>query len=350
MTDIAKRFDANPLLRPCDVVPSLEGLDVECLLNPGVFEFKNKIWLLLRVAERPKQVAGRITTPVLKAAIPAGVSILEFEADDPDLIHTDSRLFSHKGATYLTTLSHLRLAESFDGVTFTVNKRPTLLGEGDLESFGIEDCRVTLLDGVYCLTYSAVSPSGVGVGLITTRDWETFERHGMIIPPSNKDCGLFPEKINGYYYALHRPSGVGIGGNYIWISKSPDLQFWGAHRCIAQTRPGTWDETRVGAGASPIRTRAGWLAIYHGANKDHRYCLGALLMDIDDPTHVVARSVEPIMEPLAEYERTGFFGNVVFTNGHIVRGDKVTIYYGASDEVICAADFSIEEILASLGV
>ena len=91
-------------------------------------------------------------------------------------------------------------------------------------------------------------------------------------------------------------------------------------KCIAMSRPGMWDSARVGAGAAPIRTESGWLEIYHGANKDNRYCLGALLLDLNDPSKVIARSNEPIMEPIAPYEQTGFFGNVIFTNGQIVEG------------------------------
>jgi predicted GH43/DUF377 family glycosyl hydrolase len=104
----------------------------------------------------------------------------------------------------------------------------------------------------------------------------------------------------------------------------------------------------VGAGAAPIRTAQGWLEIYHGANSEHRYCLGALLLDLHEPWKVLARSPEPIMEPNAEYERAGFFGNVIFTNGHVVDGDTLTLYYGASDSVICGARFSLQEILDTL--
>ena len=172
--------------------------------------------------------------------------------------------------------------------------------------------------------------------------------HGMIFPPHNKDCAIFSEIIGGRYFALHRPSSPEIGGNYIWLAESPDLKHWGAHRCLARTRPGMWDSARVGAGAAPIRTPEGWLEIYHGADRQPRYCLGALLLDLEQPWKVLARSDQPIMEPLAEYEQTGFFGNVVFTNGHVVDGDKLTVYYGASDSVICGAHFSIREILASL--
>jgi predicted GH43/DUF377 family glycosyl hydrolase len=109
-----------------------------------------------------------------------------------------------------------------------------------------------------------------------------------------------------------------------------------------------WDSARVGAGAAPIRTPDGWLEIYHGATSSNRYCLGAILLDLHEPWKVLGRSQQPLMEPHADYERNGFFGNVVFTNGQLVRGDQLTIYYGASDSVICGAQFTIKEILATL--
>jgi predicted GH43/DUF377 family glycosyl hydrolase len=94
------------------------------------------------------------------------------------------------------------------------------------------------------------------------------------------------------------------------------------------------------------------LSIYHGANENHQYCLGAFLMDLEDPSKVIAQTELPIMVPTAEYELTGFFGNVVFTNGHIVEpdGDTITFYYGASDEFVCGAKFSIKEIYSLLKV
>ena len=107
---------------------------------------------------------------------------------------------------------------------------------------------------------------------------------------------------------------------------------------------------RIGAGAAPIKTEAGWLEIYHGADFNNRYCLGAVLFDLNDPSIVLARSVEPIFEPVQTYETNGFFGNVVFTNGHLVEGDNIHMYYGASDEVICGATLSISEILATLHI
>jgi beta-1,2-mannobiose phosphorylase / 1,2-beta-oligomannan phosphorylase len=172
----------------------------------------------------------------------------------------------------------------------------------------------------------------------------------MVLPPHNKDCAIFEEKINGLFYALHRPSSVDIGGNYIWLASSPDGIHWGNHQCIIKTRKNAWDSARVGAGAAPIKTENGWLEIYHGANHKHQYCLGAFLMDLHDPSKVIARTEEPIMVPSATYELSGFFGNVVFTNGHIlnVDGDTLTVYYGASDEFVCGASFSVKEICSLL--
>jgi len=348
-TDLAKRFPQNPLLSPADLQPSMEGLEIACLLNPGVFQFEGKTWLIVRVAERPKQQDGIISFPVLDGK--GGMQIMEIPSDSPELDASDARVINYKGQDFLTTLSHLRLLCSNDGFNFREPEGyPKLMGEGKLQTFGIEDCRVSQIGDQYYLTYTSVSENGVGVGMKTTRDWKTFTDHGMIIPPHNKDCAIFEETVNGNYYALHRPSSVDLGGNYIWLASSPDGLHWGDHRCLLRTRPGHWDSKRVGAGAAPVKTEKGWLEIYHGANEAHQYCLGAVLLDLHDPSIVIARSEEPLMQPLAEYERTGFFGHVVFTNGHIVHpdGDRLTIYYGAADEHVCAADFSIKEILSQL--
>lgn len=345
--DSAKRLDQNPLLKPADLKPSSVGMRIECLLNPGVFKFNNKIWLLIRVAERPEQVEGQVSFPIYNEK--GELEIIRFDKTDPSLDFTDPRVISYKGKEYLTTLSHLRLVCSDDRKTFYEPEHYNpIFGKNRLETYGIEDCRVVDIDGTFNLTYTMVSDVGVGVGLIQTKNWKNFDRKGMIFPPHNKDCAIFGERINGKYYALHRPSSVQLGGNYIWLAESPDLLHWGNHQCIATTRNTMWDSARIGAGAAPIKTSEGWLEIYHGANKENRYCLGALLLDLHDPSIVLARSEQPIMEPVAEYELTGFFGNVVFTNGHVVEGDSVRIYYGASDEVICAAEFSITEILNSL--
>jgi len=347
MSDLARRCEQNPILRPRDLRPSVEGMEVTCLLNPGVFRYQDKTWLLVRVAERPAQVEGRTSFPILS---PEGrMEVLEFDSSDPRLNLSDPRVINFDGRDYLTTLSHLRLLSSEDGVTFAEpEQNQPLMGSGELETYGIEDCRVAKIGETYYLTYTQVSNNGVGVGLRSTHNWKDFVHAGMIFAPHNKDCALFEEQIGGKYYALHRPSSPELGGNYIWLAESPDLVHWGRHRCLAHTREGYWDSARVGAGASPIRTSEGWLEIYHGATKANRYCLGALLLDLDEPWRVLARSETPIMEPLAPYEQEGFFGHVIFTNGHLVEGDRITFYYGAADSVICAGYLSIAAILASL--
>jgi predicted GH43/DUF377 family glycosyl hydrolase len=344
MQDIAKRFAGNPILSPADLKPSKEGLQIACLLNPGVFQYEGKTWLLIRVAERPVQKEGIISFPILSET---GMRIMEIPTNDPELDAADPRVITYKGSDYLTTLSHLRLVCSDDGTRFYEPEGyPLLQGEGILQAFGIEDCRVTLLEGKYYLTFTAVSENGVGVGMRTTTNWKQFEQHGMILPPHNKDCAIFEEKINGLYYMLHRPSSVDLGGNYIWLASSPDGLHWGDHRCLVKTREGKWDSARVGAGAAPVKTERGWLEIYHGANHDHEYCLGAVLLDLNDPSKVIGRTETPIMVPTADYELNGFFGKVVFTNGHVVDGDTITVYYGAADEFVCGVTFSLKAILA----
>ncbi|MFH6995037.1 glycoside hydrolase family 130 protein [Flavobacterium sp. FlaQc-48] len=347
MSDIARRFPENPLLMPKDLKASTTDLQVISLLNPGVFVFEQKTWLLVRVAESITQKEGVIFFPVINAL--GKVEIIEIPLNDPDLIATDPRVINYKGLDYLTTLSHLRLLCSDDGIHFYEPEDSSILmGSGILEQFGIEDCRVSKIENTFYLTYTAVSENGVGVGLRTTKDWKNFESKGMILPPHNKDCAIFEEKINGKFYALHRPSSPQLGGNFIWLAESPDGIHWGNHKCIIKTRIGLWDSARVGAGAAPIKTDQGWLEIYHGANAEHQYCLGAFLMDPEDPSIVIARTVAPIMMPKENYELSGFFGYVVFTNGHVVEGDKLTIYYGAADEFVCGAHFSISEILRAL--
>jgi predicted GH43/DUF377 family glycosyl hydrolase len=347
MKDLAQRFPENPLLMPQDLIPSDPGLQIICLLNPGVFRFQDKIWILVRVAESVQKEEGWVAIPTLNDD--GKLETIKVPLNDPELITTDVRVYNYQGLDYLTTVSHLRLLSSTDGINFIEDQEyPRIFGKGRLERFGVEDCRVSKIEDVFYLTYTAVSDNGVGVGLQTTKDWKTFERHGMIFPPHNKDVAFFEEKINGKYYALHRPSSKDIGGNYIWLAESPDGLHWGNHKCLLKTRAGMWDSARVGGGAAPIKTERGWLEIYHGATTDNRYCLGAFLMDLQDPSIVLSRSADPIMVPTERYELSGFFGFVVFTNGHVINGDQLTIYYGAADEFVCAAHFSIQEILNTL--
>lgn len=320
---------------------------IECLLNPGIFTYGGKTGMVLRVAERTRQKEGTVSVPVYNEM--GKLKILDFSLDDPKLDNSDARVITYDGEQYLTTISHLRILFSTDSITFEESPEyPPIFGQGTYESYGIEDCRVSQIEDTYYLTYTMVSSNGVGVGMKTTIDWKHFKSHGMIFSPHNKDCAIFEETVNGKYYAFHRPSSPELGGNYMWIAESMDGIHWGNHKCIARTRQDKFDSKRLGAGAAPIKTNRGWLAIYHGADHQHRYCLGALLLDLEDPSKVISRSELPIMEPEAPYEKVGFFGEVIFTNGHVIDGDNIHMYYGASDEHVALATLSISEILKTL--
>jgi beta-1,2-mannobiose phosphorylase / 1,2-beta-oligomannan phosphorylase len=148
--------------------------------------------------------------------------------------------------------------------------------------------------------------------------------------------------------ALNRPVPQRYGGPQVWLATSSDLIHWGQQRFVFGVRPGSWDSSRVGGGAVPIRTERGWLEIYHGVDDHHRYALGAILLDADEPWRVVARSEAPLLEPETRYETAGLVPNTVFTCGAEHQGDHLRVYYGAADDVLCAADFSVQELLASL--
>jgi predicted GH43/DUF377 family glycosyl hydrolase len=242
----------------------------------------------------------------------------------------------------------LRLARSRDGVNFEVANCPVITGGSEYETFGVEDPRISLIEGTYYIDYVGVSPLGVTTCLASTRDFASFARHGVIFCPENKDVVLFPERIGGRYWALHRPVSPLFEKNDIWMAESPDLRCWGKHRYLMGPREGHWDDMKIGGSAVPVRVEQGWLEIYHGSDHNNRYCLGAVLLDGQEPRQVVARGVSPILEPEADYEIEGFFGNVVFTCGLLCEQGRLKIYYGVADTAVCYAEVSVAEVLGSL--
>ncbi len=260
----------------------------------------------------------------------------------------DPRWFLYRGSMYLTSISHLRVARSRDGRHFEVEPHPAFFPLTWYETYGVEDPRITALEERYVLSYTSVSEHGIATSLASTEDFHEFVRHGMIFAPENRDVSIFPEKIGGHYFCHHRAVARHIGGFDMWAANSPDLRHWGEHSLLMSPRPDTWEAGRIGGGSVPFRTERGWLSIYHGADRDNRYCLGALLCDGDDPRQVIARSEEPLLFPEAPYERSGFMGNVVFSCGTVVKGDELTIYYGASDQYVCGAVTSVREVLEGL--
>ena len=263
----------------------------------------------------------------------------------------DERVFRYKGDFFLTSISHLRVAHSTDGVHFTIDESPLLFPADRHEAFGLEDPRITRIGEDYWITYKAVSRHGITTALAHTRDFRSVERRGIIFCPENLDVVIFPETIGGEYVAWTRPVGRHLGAPSIWLARSPDLIHWGAHEVVLCPRPNHWDAARVGAGTVPFRTDRGWLEIYHGADLENRYCMGVVLIDIDDPSKVLARCDEPLMWPETDYELAGFFGGVVFSCGADVAEDgTVTVYYGASDECTCAALTTVDELLGHVKI
>ncbi|MBN2456628.1 MAG: glycoside hydrolase family 130 protein [Sedimentisphaerales bacterium] len=342
------RCPQNPIIKPDDIKPSREDFEVIGVFNPAVARFDNEVILLLRVAERPvSNKPGTVLAAVYDTA-KAQVVLKEFSRKDSTVDFSDPRLIITPSQTYLTSISHLRLARSTDGIHFDIDDCPAIFPGSDYESFGIEDARITAVDSTYYISYVGVSAFGITTCLISTRDFKFFSRQGVIFCPDNKDVVIFPGRVRGNYYALHRPVSSLFKKHDIWISQSSDLVHWGNHRYLMGLRAKMWDEMKIGAGAVPFRIEDGWLEIYHGADQNNRYCLGALLLDADEPSKVLARSKVPILEPEAEYEQKGFFGNVVFSCGLLAEEEKLKIYYGAADATVCYAEIPLKDCLRTL--
>jgi predicted GH43/DUF377 family glycosyl hydrolase len=344
-----RRSPENPILTPAMIRPSRPDLDVVGVFNPAAIRQGKDVVLLLRVAEAPrKEAESDVLAPVFDART-GQLEIKRWTIGTPRLDVSDPRLIVFEEKTWLTSISHLRVARSSDGIRFDVEPQPALSAATELESFGVEDARITLIDGTYWINYTAVSPLGIATALASTKDFRTFKRHGIIFPPNNRDVTIFPEKIGGRYVALHRPMPEGIGEAVIWSATSRDLLAWGNHQFVAGARPGKWDDAKVGGGAVPFRVKGGWLAVYHGVSTSPmQYALGALLLDGNDPSVVRARSRGPILRPELPYEREGFFAGVVFTCGLLADSDVIRVYYGAADGVTAVADLSLDEVLAGL--
>ena len=343
------RSPLNPIILPQDVSPSNPDFEVLAAFNAGVARLGAEVVLLLRVAERPRdQGQDLCRVPVYDPALNRLV-IREFARGDSRNDFSDPRVIGSPQGMHLTSMSHLRSARSRDGQHFEIDSQPALFPQPDYEAFGIEDPRITQIGSDYYVNYVGVSSLGIVTALARTRDFRSFERLGVIFPPDNKDVEIFPERIGEKYYALHRPSTSVFGKPEIWIAESPDLICWGNHRRLAGLRESGWEGGRIGGSAVPFRVPGGWLEIYHGADRSNRYCLGALLLDEREPWKVLARSRKPILEPAADYELQGFFGNVVFSCGVLAEEGLLKIYYGASDTITAYAEMPLSEVLEGLG-
>ena len=348
-----KRLSSKCLLRPSEFKASHEDLEVIGAFNPGAIQTDDGVVLLVRIAEQAKE--RRMGYTALPRWDLRTKRVALDWVQDSDIAPVDVRVVRSRkhGLIRLTFISHLRVIHSKDGRNIDSIEGPWFAPQTEYEEFGVEDPRIVRLGNTFYITYVAVSCHGVATALASTKDFKTFQRHGIIFPPENKDVLLFPERIGDFYYALHRPNAARpFTKPEMWMATSPDLAHWGNHE---QFLGGTdiWDVGRIGGGTPPVRTPRGWLEIYHGNSRKEEdagigtYSAGALMLDIENPKHIIGRSGQ-IFVPEMDYEIEGFVPNVVFPTGIVQEDDRLLVYYGAADTFSGLVEFSLKELLSAI--
>ncbi|HEV8067990.1 MAG TPA: hypothetical protein VGP76_09640 [Planctomycetaceae bacterium] len=253
--------------------------------------------------------------------------------------------------------SHLTVARSSDGESnWQIDSKPSFAPEPanfPEEEWGVEDPRLTWVAerGEYVIAYTAYSPSGPLVSLMTTKNFNSFTRLGPVMPPEDKDAAVFPRRFGNRYAMIHRPVSAGSSGAHIWLSFSPDLTHWGDHHVLLPARRGAWwDANKIGLSPPPLETPEGWLLMYHGVRATAGGCLyrlGLALLDLEDPRRVIRRSDEWIFAPEEPYERQGDVNGVVFPCGWILEpaSGTIRIYYGGADTCLGLATAQLPDLL-----
>ncbi len=293
-----KRHPENPILCPGDM-----PFRCYCVFNSGAVWFDGKVLLLLRVESCERKTDFYVAT-------------------------------------------------SADGVHFEVNPEPIdyplTETEKRFDKAHRFDMRITLLEGTYYVTHASwLGRWGCCMGMATTEDFVHYKPFPRLSVPSNRNHVLFPEKIGGLYCRLERPQHIN-GKGEIWVSYSPDLEFWG--RSMPLNMPALkWGGNKNGAGAVPIRTEHGWLEIYHATAStcsSENYYLGAMLLDLEDPSQVIAAPTEFILAAEEVYECVGQTPNVVFTNGAVEMPDgTLNVYYGCADTRMALAQTTVGKLV-----
>ena len=249
-------------------------------------------------------------------------------------------LYRAQGMDYVSTIGY---AVSRDGFDWLRLDRLVLEPANEFETKGVEDPRITRIGDTFYMVYTAYSEHGTHVSLAASSNLIAWERLGVILPgEDNKDAALFPEKIDGRYCLLHRRPPE------IWLAYSADLLHWTDHRVIMRPRPKTWEHLKIGIAGPPEKTPYGWLLIYHGVDANKVYRLGIALLDLANPSKVIRRQEEPILEPEEEWELHGDVPNVVFSCGQVLTDEALYVYYGGADRVIGVATTTQKQVRAFL--
>lgn len=241
------------------------------------------------------------------------------------------------------------MTQSNDPHRFTVKSEPFISSDSTgrfalYERYGVLDPKITLIDGVFYITYTASSLHGFRLALAETRDFKSVKKRAFISEPDSRGGLLFPEKINGKYVKLE----MFKEGGRIWISYSEDLIYWGGYDELMSPRAGFWDSHKIGPAVPPMRLENGnWLLIYYGIKNTSGgpiARIGAALLDPNNPARVIARTNIPIISPRAFHERVGDIFNMVSSCGGILEEEKLLLYYGAANSCICAGTTTLDEI------
>ncbi|MBU2529652.1 MAG: hypothetical protein KKD35_01330 [Elusimicrobia bacterium] len=371
-----------PLLTPEEYYERI-GLVPNVIFPSGAILENNLIYLYYGAADTTCCLATIDTEALLTKLLKSGKSVkLARAKENPIIIPIPEHLWESKaafnpGAIYLDGKVHLiyrAMSEdntsvfgyvtSQDGIHLDYRSlKPVYVPQEPFEqkrepggNSGCEDPRLTKIGSKIYMLYTAFdgkNPPRVALTSIKETDfleqkW-AWAKPVLISPPGidDKDACIFPEKIEGKYFIIHR------SGNDIDSALSPTLNFDGQtwieeYRWISP-RAGMWDSKKIGIAAPPIKTKNGWVLFYHGVSEeDGFYRVGAILLDLVDPTKIIARSDEPIFEPETDYEKKGQMPNVVFPCGAILIEDKFFLYYGGADKVVGVATIGREELLKNL--
>jgi len=282
---------------------------------------------------------------------------------NPGVAEYQGRIYMLYRAQGRDNISRFGLAVSEDGEHF--ERFPLPIVESDernpYERLGIEDPRITKIGKDYYITYTGASvyeashhdtlapslntpgvPWRVRASALRTRDFQSFEKVGVIIPDlDTKNTVLFNRQIRGKYWLLHRISPA------IFASVSDNLKRWdGGYQLMSPQEE--WEASKVGAACPPLETEKGWLLFYHGVDRKSVYRIGAALLDRENPAFVLHRTKTPLLEPVEPWEKRGQINNVVFVTGLIERRGMLHLYYGGGDQVIGLAKLPLDAVLESL--
>ena len=333
------------------------------------------------VLELKKPKVRRYTgNPVLRPGGPGWRKVVTF---NPGVILYEGKvyLFERAAGSLHPFQCCIGLQASEDGKNFTrIGDQPVLTPAMLGYPYGsLQDTRVVRIEEYFYMTYALrpysynCYPNGQALpgystpdypgydtgtfnnitrsGIARSQDLVHWENIGFTTPEDIDDRNniLFPGKIEGKFVLLRRPM-VGKNGSKpsIWISYSEDLTCWTAPEILA-TPTYEWEQGKIGGSAPPMRTAEGWLMFYHAVDQTHTYRVGAMLLDLDDPEKVIARSRDFLMEPEEYYEKTGLvIPNVIFPTGNFIKDGGIHLYYGCADTCIGYASLALDELLEYL--